>query len=160
MRPYDPIQSVPSELSRINKVRYAAIALSVQDLEDVFNARRRLIAEYDGTVMSVGLAGYHQAFGKWPDDREKAYTNFFPKRFDFDAYDKNGGRFLYRYLGSEKKPVETVWGRVMVDGGVLYARNDDHEDDGFKNYEAGGKAGDYILWPPIRVLARQQLGVK
>lgn len=158
MKPYEPIMALPTELSRTNPVRYAAVALSVRDIEQAFAARRRLVAEFAGTVVSAGLAAYRRSFGNWPDDREKAYTQFFPKRFDADPYDRSYGRFLYRFLGAERRPVDTVWGRVFVEGCVLYARNMDHGDDGFRTHDAGGLSGDFVLWPPLRALARQQLG--
>jgi hypothetical protein len=158
MKPYEPIMAIPTELSRLNPVRYAAVVLSVKDIEQLFKARRRLAAEFAGTVVSAGLAAYRRGFGTWADDRAKAYTQFFPKRFDSDPYDRQYGRFLYRFVGSDRRPVETVWGRIFVDGGILYARNEDHNDDGFRSHEPGGDSGDFILWPPPRALARQQTG--
>ena len=153
-RQYDSMMTVPTDLSRLNPVRYAAVILSVRDLQDSFTLRRRLIAEFDGTVMSAGLCAYKRGFGTWPDDVEKLYTAFFPKRYDFDPYDSEYGRFIFKNISGAKRPIETIWGRVFVDGAVLYARSNDHNDDDFRLHDAAGLSGDFVVWPALHQLAR------
>ena len=156
IRPYDPIQEVPTEFSRLNEVRYAIIAESVADLEDLFDLRLRLIVEINGTIMAAGLCGYRTDRGVWPRDREQAYVTYIPKRFDFDPFDKIYGRFLFEYLGDDRQAVDTDYGRLYVENCVVYARGRDHEDSGFKEATLDGITGDMIVWPPLRALAREQ----
>lgn len=158
-RPYDTMMAMPTELSRANKVRYAAVILAVKDIAALFDLRRRLIAEVDALVTCTGLCGYRRSFGEFPDDIEKAFTTYFPKRFDFDPYDREYGSFIYRRL-SEKWPVDTVVGRLWAEGAILYGRNEDNEDDRGKTHAEGGGSGDFVLWPPVRQMARAQGLVK
>ena len=81
---------------------------------------------------------------------------FAPKRFDFDPYDKGYGSFVYRYFGNDRRPIDTPYGRVWATGCVLYARGGDHADDGFTEHDPTGEAGDLVLWPPVRALAREE----
>ncbi len=156
IRPYERIQEVPTEYSRLNEVRYAIIAESVSDLQELFDLRARVIVEINGTILGCGLCGYRAEFGTWPNDREKAYARYIPKRFDFDPFDKGYGRFLWDYLGSRSRAVDTDYGRIDVDECVLYARGRDHEDSSFKEASLDGLTGDMIVWPPLRQLAREQ----
>lgn len=156
IRPYDPIQEVPTEFSLLNEVRYAVIAESVADLEDLFDLRLRLIVEINGTIMSAGLCGYRTDRGVWPRDREQAYVTYIPKRFDFDPFDKAYGRFLFDYLGDDRRAVDTDYGRLYVDQCVYYARGMDHDNSDFKEATLDGITGDMIVWPPLRALAREQ----
>jgi hypothetical protein len=154
-RMFDAMVTVPTELSRLNQIRYAAVVLSVRDMQECFAMRQRLIAEMNGTIMSAGLCGYRRGFDTWPDDIEKLYTAFFPKKYDFDPYDKEYGHFIYRDVAGNKKQIDSVWGRVMVDGAVLYSRSGNYDDDGFKAHDQTGGASDFIVWPALRQLARQ-----
>lgn len=156
MRQYDPLQELPTELSRTNEIRYAAVVVSILDIQSLFALRNRLVAEVNGTVLAAGLCGYKRTFNVWPDLPAKYYAVFAPKRFDFDPYDREYGSFLFRFLGSDRKPIDTPEGRVWVTGCVLYARGADHEDGGFTEGDPTGAAGDLILFPPLRALAREE----
>ncbi|MSR42092.1 MAG: hypothetical protein EXS10_09380 [Phycisphaerales bacterium] len=153
LRQYDPIMGVPTEMSRLNTVRYAAVVLAVKDIESLFALRRRLIAEQNGTVLAAGLCSYRSQFGDWPNDIEKAYAVYVPKRFDFDPYDSKYGHLIYRALPSPKF-VDSEFGREEVKGCILFARNDDHEPSGYSKHAAGGAADDFVLWPALRALSR------
>ncbi len=153
LRQYDPIMGVPTEMSRLNIVRYAAVALAVKDIESLFALRRRVVAEQNGTVLAAGLCSYRSQFGDWPNDVEKAYAVYIPKRFDFDPYDAKYGHLIYRALPSPKF-VDSEFGRVEVKGCILFARNDDHEPSGYSKHAAGGAADDFVLWPALRALSR------
>lgn len=156
MRAYDPLQDLPIELDRTNEVRYAAVLVSILDIQVLFELRRLLIAEINGTILSAGLCGYERNFGVWPDLPAKYYAIYAPKRFDYDPYDRAYGAFLFRYLGTERRAVDTPWGRVWVTGCMLWARGEGHEDDGGVLHEPEGRSGDLVLWPPLRALARQE----
>ncbi len=154
---YGPMISMPTVLSRTNPVKYAAVVLAVKDVDRLFEARRRLVAEYDGTVCSAGLVAYHREFNKWPDLILKAYTSDFPKRFNFDPYDKNYGPMEFESLGSKSRGIDTEYGRVTVTGCILYARNDDHTGNGASRHASGGKTDDFVLWPALRAISRGQV---
>ena len=153
---YGQIMSLPTTVSRVNPVKYAAVSLAVKDIDALFELRRRVISEYAGTVVSAGLVGYHRQINAWPDQLLKAYTQFFPKRFNFDPYDRNYGGLVYEYLGSKSKSIDSEGVRVEVTGCLLYARNGDHESGGASRHAAGGKTDDFVLWPPLRAVGRGQ----
>ena len=154
MRPYDPLFALPTELSRTNPVRYAAVLLVARDIESLFELRRRLTVEWCGTVVGTGLAAYRMQLGVWPDKIEKAYTQFFPRRFDFDPYDRELGRLQYTFLGTRKRGVESEFGRVEATGCLLYARNGDNVENGASRHAPGGNSDDFVVWPPLRAISR------
>lgn len=156
LKQYDPIQDLPSEFSRINEIRYAVVVESIADMTALFAARNRLIVEINGTVVSAGLCAYHAEYGNWPSDLEKAYVTYIPKRFDFDPFDKGYGRFQYTFLRSRSQAVDTDFGRINAEGCILYARGQDHQDDEAREGSLDGSAGDMIIWPPIRAIARDE----
>lgn len=156
MRAYDPMQSLPTELSRANPVKYAAVVLVARDIESLFELRRRLGVEVSGTIIAAGLCGYRNQFDTWPDKIEKSYTQFFPQRYDFDPYDKDYGRLLYTYLGSAKKGIDSSFGRIEVKNCVLYARNGDGESNSAARHAVGGKSDDFVVFPPLRAISRGQ----
>ena len=153
---YGPMISMPTVYSKTNPVKYAAVVLALGDIDQLFQLRRRLTAEFDGTVCASGLVSYQREIGRWPDDIKKAYTSYFPKRFNFDPYDKDYGQFKYEYLGSASKGIESEFGRVEATGCLLYARNDDNAFGNASRHAVGGKDGDFVIWPSVRALSRGQ----
>jgi hypothetical protein len=153
---YGPMMAAPTALSKTNPVKYAAVVLSVADIDALFAARRRLVAEFCGTVCAAGIVSYQKELGVWPDDIKKAYTQFFPKRFNFDPYDRDYGQFRFESLGTRTRGVESEFGRVDVSGCILYARNDDNQFSGATRHAAGGRADDFVLWPALRAISRGQ----
>ncbi len=157
VRPYTPFQNAPTEFSRANPVRYAAVTSLIRDIQRAFTWRWVLAVQINGTATSAGLCGYYLEFSKkWPRDIERAYAVFANKRFDFDPFDKKGGHFGFRDLGSTTETIDTPIGRVKVTGCMLWSRGDDHEDGGGTNHTDDGAAGDILVWPPLRALAREQ----
>lgn len=155
MRQYESMMNMPTEFSRLNAVRFAAVHLAVQDLKEAFRSRERLIANFNGTMLSAGLCGYHETYGGWPVDLSPVYTVFAIKRFDFDPYNKEYGRLNYRKLSS-RRAVDTEYGRVWLTGAMLYALGQDHADDGVTESSNDGSTGELVLWPPVRQLARDE----
>ena len=152
---YGPMIALPTVYSKTNPVKYAAVVLAVRDIDQLFGMRRRLVAEFGGTVASAGIAAYRRELGQWPDDIKKAYTQFFPKRFNFDPYDIEGGQFFFETVTRERG-VDSEFGRVDITGCVLYARNDDHQGNSAARHAEGGKADDFVLWPSLRAISRGQ----
>jgi hypothetical protein len=153
---YGPMINMATVFSKTNPVKYAAVVLALSDIDQLFQMRRRLIAEFDGTVCAAGLTSYHADVKRWPDDIKKAYTSYFPKRFNFDPYDKDYGQFKYDYLGSSSRGIESEYGRVEASGCLLYARNDDNALGNASRHAAGGKEGDFVIWPALRAISRGQ----
>lgn len=157
VRPYTPFQSAPTEFSRANPVRYAAVTSLIRDIQRAFTWRWVLAVQINGTATSAGLCGYYLEFRKsWPRDIERAYAVFANKRFDFDPFDKKGGHLGFRSIGASAETIDTPVGRVKVKGCMLWSRGADHEDGGGTNHTDDGSAGDILVWPPLRALAREQ----
>jgi len=156
MRPYDAMMSLPTELSVVNPVKYAAVVYAARDIEALFVLRRRLITEFCGLVSGAGLVGYREQFDDWPRDIKMSYTQFFPKRFDFDPYDPEYGSMRYEYLGTRTRGIDSEFGRLEVTGCLLYARNDNNTFDEPLRHLPGGKSGDFFVWPPLRAVSRGQ----
>ena len=160
MRQFEPVIDIPTEFSGLNEVRYAAIRLAVQDLEEVFFARERLVSDINGTIYSAGLCGYYRQYGKWPVDLSPVSPTYAMKRFNFDPYNPNYGGLVYILLRS-RKAVETLrYGQLWVDGCMLYTLGRDNIDDGAQGgtqkVSDNGEIGDLLVWPPARQLAREQ----
>ncbi|MHC4949185.1 MAG: hypothetical protein ACYTG1_13170, partial [Planctomycetota bacterium] len=138
-------------------VRYAAVLYSIRDIRQVFTVRHRLLVAAHGTTMAAALCGYRRELGDYPDDLKKTYGLFARERSDADSFDKDYGRFCYRRLGS-RTAVDTRIGRLWLEAGqgLLYSRGQNFEDDRGAEYTPDGAEGDIILWPPLRVIARQE----
>ena len=155
MRQYDSSMDIPTEFSRLNEIRFAAIVEMVNDLDDAFRARERLVANINGTIVSAGLCGYHQTFQEWPTTLAPVYAVFAIKRFDFDPYNKDYGKFVYKRLGS-RRAVDTDYGQVWATGCMLYSVGKNHSDDQGRSSSVESETGDLLLWPPARQLARNE----
>lgn len=157
-RPYDPATLVPTELSQLNSIRYAAILLAVIDIEEAFKARLRVAADINGTATAIAMCAYKRANGTWPDDIEKAFPIFGLKKSNFDPYDVEFGSLLFRNLGAEERRVETPQGTVSVTGCLVYSRGLNNQDDGAKTSDPTADAYDVLYWPPLRAVARSSKG--
>jgi len=156
MRPYDAMQELTPELDRTNEIRYAGVLVTILDIQSLFELRRLLNAEINGTILAAGICGYRNAFGVWPDLPAKYYAVYAPKRFDFDPYDRAYGSFRFRFLGTQRQAIDTPYGRLTVTGCLLWARGENHDDGNAALYDPEGRSGDLVLWPPLRALARQE----
>lgn len=155
MRQYDEVMDIPTEFERLNEIRFAAIVLAVSDLDEAFRARERLITNINGTIFSAGLCDYHSTFGAWPANLAPVYSVGAIKRFDFDPYHREYGRLRYKRLNS-KRALDTDYGRIWVDGCMLYAIGRDHTDDGATVASIDGGSGELVIWPPTRQVARDE----
>ena len=155
MRFYDPILDSPTQFSKLNQSKYALVTLFVENLQQVFDARLRLIAEIDGTAMSAALCGFYvDSVKQWPRDLSSAFPIYGMRRMNFDPFAKDYGNLNYRNLGEKSQPLGTAWGQVSVTGAVLWSVGPDHEDDGFDQHDPADGTGDLVFWPPPRFLAR------
>ena len=156
MRFYDPILDSSTQFSKLNQSKYAVVTLFVENLQQVFDARLRLIADIDGTAMSAALCGFYIDSSKqWPTELSSAFPIYGMRRMNFDPYAKDYGNLNYRNLGDKSQPLGTPWGQVSVTGAVLWSLGPDHEDNGFDQHEPADGMGDIVMWPPPRFLARK-----
>jgi len=149
--------SVQSQFDRTNRIRYAAVLYSVEDLSEAFAVRNTLVAEVNGTAVAAGLCAYKKTYSQYPDDKEKIYGQALRKGSDVDPYDKELRPFKYRLLTS-RQAVDSEIGRGWVESGegFLYSQGQDHDDDRGAEASIDGAKGDMLLWPPVKVLARAQ----
>jgi hypothetical protein len=155
-RQFDPVMDLPTEFSRLNEIRFAAIILTTSDLEQAFRSRERLIANINGTIISSGVCGYYATFNnEWPATLAPVYSVFAIKRFDFDPFDKGYGRFVYRFLNA-RRSIDTDYGQLWLEGCMLYAVGLDHADGGGVSSSVDGAIDDMLLWPPARQVAREE----
>ncbi len=154
---YDPILALESQFDLTNPVRYAAVIYSMEDIEAVFDARNQLIASVNGTSLAAGLSAYKRTLGVYPDDKEKLYGQFVRKLSDIDPYDEEYGPMRY-VLVSRRTPLDALGGRLWIEPGecLLYCRGGDNLDNRAESHTEDASAGDYVLWPPVRALARRQ----
>jgi len=157
---HDPILEIPTEFDRTNRVRYAAVIYSMQDIEDLFFSRDRLKLEVNGTSLAAGLCGYKQSRGTYPSSIEMTYAEFGMKSMNEDPYDIELGNFKYMVLDS-RKPIDLVGGkRVWIESGeaVLWGRGLDYEDNRARSHAPGGGVteSDIVIWPAMKAVARAQ----
>ena len=156
MPPYDPMNEMPSEFSRLNPVRYATVSLLAGDMERVFRLRMRVTAEVNGTCIALGVCGFHTANkGRWPADLGRIFPQFALRKMNFDPYSRKYGPFEYRDVGDKPQPIDTPWGQVTATGGILWSVGGDHEDGNFAKHDPPDGVGDLVLWPPPRQLAQK-----
>lgn len=154
---FDPILDVPTQFSRCNPIRYAAVLYTMEDIGSIYGIRNQLIAEINGTAMAAGLCGYMSKFKTYPRDQSMVYAVSVRKRTDLDPHDLEFSTFKYRRANS-RQSIDTAWGRIWVEagGGILYSRGQDHRDDRAETHVEDGESGDVVLWPPIKAVLREQ----
>ena len=154
--PFDTLMAMETEFDNTNPVRYAAVAYSLQDIAFLFDVRNELIANVNGTAIAAGISGYKRHYGTYPDDVEKAYSQFFRKISDLDPWSKDNGTYEYRPI-STRHALDTDWGRIWIEPGesIAYAVGQDNEDSRGAKHTDDGMSGDVVVWPPIKAKARQ-----
>ncbi len=156
VRYFDTLLDNPTALSKTNRVRYAMVILLAKDLESIFALRKRANAELNGLVLTCGLCAWHRDLGTWPRSLDQSYSQFVRKRFDYDPFDPQYGRWQYDLLSAPKTVDSQEFGRVELTGALLYAMGYDKENSGGVAATDDGLSGDFIAWPPLRAVARQQ----
>ncbi len=155
---YDALLDTPTQFERTNPVRYAAVIYSMQDIAEAFSLRNQLIAAVNGTAVAAALNAYRKTFNVYPDDKEKIYGQFVRKAIsDVDPFDQEFGRLRYRRVDSHDT-IDALQGRLRLEEGecILYSKGHDHEDGRARDHSDDGAAGDLVLWPPVKALAREQ----
>lgn len=154
---YDPILEIPTQFERTNRIRYAAVIASMQDIEQLFDMRKELIVSVNGTAVAAGLCAYERTFGNFPRDHKLTYAQFVRKISDADPYDRGYDHLRYTMV-DRRHSIDTPYGRVWVEpgNGILYSRGQNHSDNRAAVHTYDGINGDIVVWPPVRALAREQ----
>ena len=157
MRPYgNPIFELPTETSRLNPVKYAAVSKLLQDLTKAFDARNVLIANVNGTAYAAGVvAKYRADRGRWPQKPETVQADFRNQKMNLDPYDKGYKGFEFLAV-AKPRAVDAPVGRIEAPGVLIFAKGIDHESDNAATHTDDGSKGDILIWPPVRELAREQ----
>jgi hypothetical protein len=156
----DSLLSVSAQFDRINRIRYAAVLYSLENLSGVFAVRNTLVADVNGTAMAAGLCAYKKVYGSYPDDAEKLYGQSVRKPSDSDPWDKRLDTFRYRLLSSRTAVSvngDELWIEASSENSqaLLYSLGQDHEDNRGARHSNDGATGDILLWPPVRVMQRE-----
>lgn len=154
---YDPILDIPTQFSRTNPIRYAAVMYSMEDIEHLFDIRKELVVAVNGTAVSAGLCGYYRTFERFPRDNKLAYAQFMRKSSDVDPYDRSYEHLRY-IMVDRRHAVDTPHGRLWIEPGqgIVYSRGQNLTDDRAAQHTYDGIEGDIVVWPPIRAIAREQ----
>lgn len=169
LRPFHPMLEMDSELERSNPVRYAAVILVIRDINALFEQRSILATEINAAAVAAALCGYRNHYGVYPASVKKTYTQFMAKTSNADyfqplalrtdrdwmLFDTDVGTFHYRRI-TDRMPIDTPLGRAWIEPGqcVLYSVGGDHEDGGGWRYSGAAPGGDYVMWPPIKMIER------
>ena len=182
---WDVIQEVPTDYARLDKVRFAALDLVIGDVGAVFPMRRQLWVEWVGTRTALAVYGHRLLVAKLPV-RLEAVSPHFIRKIDlmFDPFDKTakdtaGRRLVYMRATIDNMPVgqppqphvfrvfpkvegvefPNFEAKVMEGQFVLYSAGPDGNQNGMTKATQMVKDdyGDYLLWPPVLSLMRQNL---
>jgi len=171
LRAFHPQLGIDSELEKSNPVRYAAVRLVVRDIQYLFYQRDVLWTQINGTAVSAALCGYKNHYGIYPKSLKMLYAQFLHRtsnldRFkdlekrtdsDWSLYNAPVGHFHYRRIDKktalDTKNSDRLW--IQQGSCILYSVAADHED-----HRGSSEAKDMILWPPVKVLERNEGIVK
>lgn len=153
---YDQILDIPTEFTRTNPIRYAAVIYSVENVAVLFEIRNRLIVEVNGTAMAAGMAAFKRQSGNWPSFLDQTYGALARKRSDSDPYDRELQPFKFKIV-DKRQSVDTPEGRVWIEPGtpLMWSQGQDHENQLAVQHTDDGLTGDIVLWPPIKTLQRE-----
>jgi len=65
--PHDVLRKLPTEYARMDTASFAVLEQVVGDLSPLFDQRFDLRLQLRGTALSLGVIGYKQWLGSWPD---------------------------------------------------------------------------------------------
>lgn len=177
---WDPIQEIPTDYMRLDKVKFASLDLVMGDVGLMFPARRMLRVEWIGTRAALGCYGYVLQQHNVPvlvtsvvpvfvrdvvllaDPFDKAAKEGRGKRLGYirPTIDNNGKiqiiRVFPKVAGVEYNNFEAPVGAGQF---VLYSAGPDGNQNSMDRATQMVKdeKGDYLIWPPVISLTRQHL---
>jgi hypothetical protein len=154
---YDPILDIDTQFDRTNRIRFAAVIYSMQDIDKLFNLRNVLMTAVYATETCGGAVAYKNHYGPYPSDLERSYAAYTRKWSDRDPFDKEFKPFKYRVLDA-RTALDVAGQRIWLekDEAILYSLGQDHEDDRGAEHTDDGSDGDIVFWPPIKALLRER----
>jgi hypothetical protein len=150
-----------SQFELMNVGRFAAIDAVIRDMQNLFDARDRLLVEVNATATAAGIAAYKRDRGVYPKEMRIAFGITVDKQFVTDDYamitEDYRPWFVYRYI-SKRRELDVGTTRVWLEPGMglLYSTGRDGQDSlGTLHVDEKGR-GDLIFWPPPEELVREQ----
>lgn len=177
MNPWDPLLKTRSEFARLSKTRFAAIGVFLGDLGTLFDRRMELRVELVGTRTALAHYGFWLQTRGFAPDSTGLRPAFLTGR-EVDPFDPSGSLWLPYFVPGRQAGGQTVPGAThemeifpSMAGRTFPQFAITVNDDTFVLYSMGPKAsratakritqmvpdnkGDYLLWPPMLTLERQ-----
>jgi len=182
-KPTDPSLKLPSDYQKLSKAKFAAVSAVVGDIGGMFEMRRILRVEIDGTRVALGISGFQRLRGSFPPaltsptpdvlrpqditpdslsgEALRPYGYFVPGR-DFPHQPKDSGKgidmqiFATDLMGKSF----TQFGITLLDDTfVLFSVGPDTLPNGCRRATqmVEDDKGDYLIYPSILTLVRKNL---
>ncbi len=172
------LQGRASEYAGLDKAKYAVVALATPDMGQLIEDRQQAVTEQVGTRLSLALMAQMYVTGMLPPQATAARPRWL-KAMEADGYNsarQNGALPPPVYFIPTKRgnpvahsmDIVTATSRgnanfnlkLKGDIFVLYSVGTDHQDnnaDRIENTTRVVQGADYLLWPPVLSLYRQNL---
>ncbi len=169
--PFDPRLKTPSDYARLDRARFALVDSMVADLDTLLPQRTVVKVEAAGTRMALAAYAFQLAQRNIPPTLAACRPSIIPE-VDLDTTDPNKKRFVNYLTSSNGKAFP-----IVVFPEILGVRTPQFElsipgdrfilsvvgPDGILNNNfrytqtMADDRGDYLLWPPVLSLVRQNL---
>ncbi len=179
---FDSRMSDTFTLHQLNPFRYAALRGGIYDMSPLYQIRQRLRVEAAGTRTALAVVAYVSSRGAFPPSLSAVRPRYV-KRLDVDPYNPNrlgGARPPMEYFVPNKINYRQTGPREAIQPHEMNVVTGDRnfklsiEDDQFVIYSVGRDGGkniaaivqnsdelaagtDYLIWPPLLSLRRQDL---
>ncbi len=175
----DPELTAPLEIQTISPVRFAIPRAIFRGIEELFPLRHDMVVKQHGIASAAGVAGYQkrdggklvigkQATGA-PISLKQVQPSFvLSEDMLSDPQDTDGEKLQY-FVVTNREAIRTntlkrftirtgAGPAILVEGWpVLYSIGWDGVDDEAKHHVTKqGEDGDFIFWPPVEIIAREQ----
>lgn len=175
--PFDRLQRAIPAYMLLDETEYALVREAVPNLTRLFDLRRALRTELNGTRVSLALRAltastggvasslaivrprYIDNLGDDPFNPNRAAGNIPELRYFVPERDTVGGRPHQMNIAPTYGANFSV--RLTQDDFVLYSLGGNENDDRAINVtdQGGSRIGDYLIWPPIVSLTRDYLAL-
>ncbi|CAN5810327.1 hypothetical protein BH11PLA1_BH11PLA1_21220 [soil metagenome] len=168
--PFDPIVKAPSDYAKLDRARFALVDSTVIDMERLSAQRAVAIMEAAGTRMSLAAYGYQLGHGGQLPVTLASTRPQIIKENDTDPFDPGRRKALgYRAMTALKEitlfpeiiglRTQTFKANILANGFLVYGVGPDGLDNGGSRFTqtVEDEKGDYLIWPPVISLVRQNL---
>lgn len=168
---FNPVQKLPTDFSKLNKAQFAAMEVIIGDIWDLHGLRVSLRAEAAGTRNALAVYGFSRRNNRLPPDLS-AVEPTFVRRVSLDPFNATRGSFAVYAAPRGNQPLTiqvfpeflgvkyTEFSFVVREGNFLmYVGGPDFNQDGGTRMTqmVEERGGDYLVWPPLVSLVRQNL---